>query len=156
MTLAGDFQSASRSAPPATERADGFGIRALRREFGVSSRTLRFYEEKGLLSPRRVGQERIYSRRDRTRLQYVLMGREVGFSLDEIKEMLDLFAPGERGTAQLRDALARVTDRIAALERQKAGIDRVMAELHHAARNIEGALAVRTRGGGRKAQTGAD
>lgn len=156
MTLAGEFESASRSAPATADRTEGFGIRALRREFGVSSRTLRFYEEKGLLNPRRAGQERIYSRRDRARLQYVLMGREVGFSLDEIKEMLDLFAPGERGTAQLKDALARVTDRIGALERQKAGIDRVVAELSHAARNIEGALAVRARGSGRMAEAGTD
>ena len=69
---------------------DVFSIRDLTKELGVSARTLRFYEEKGLVAPRRNGQERRYSRRDRARLKYVLMGKAVGFSLEEVREMLDL------------------------------------------------------------------
>ena len=65
---------------PGRSDCDVFSIRDLAKEFGVSARTLRFYEEKGLLDPVRKGQERLYSRRDRARLRYVLMGRNVGFS----------------------------------------------------------------------------
>src|SRR5437588_5761655 len=68
-----------------------FTIRELTKEFGISARTLRFYEEKGLIVPRRNGQERLYSRRDRARLKYVLMGKAVGFSLEEVRQMLDLY-----------------------------------------------------------------
>src|SRR5689334_1020472 len=81
-----------------------FSIRDLTKECGVTARTLRFYEEKGLLSPGRDGQERRYSRRDRARLKYILMGRNVGFSLDEVREMLDLYDLGDDQETQLRVA----------------------------------------------------
>src|SRR5436190_19438385 len=68
-----------------------FTIRDLTLEFGISARTLRFYEEKGLISPRRNGQERLYSRRDRARLKYVRMGKTVGFSIVEVRERLELY-----------------------------------------------------------------
>ena len=90
-----------------------FTIRDLIRECGVTARTLRFYEEKGLVSPRRQGQDRLYSRRDRARLKYVLMGKRVGFSLDEVREMLDLYDIGDGQTAQLTAARAKFRERIA-------------------------------------------
>src|SRR5215471_5939816 len=77
-----------------SDAGEVFTIQDLAKECGVTARTLRFYEEKGLLSPRRDGLERRYSRRDRARLKYVLMGRNVGFSLDEVREMLDLYDLG--------------------------------------------------------------
>jgi DNA-binding transcriptional MerR regulator len=104
---------------------------------------LRFYEEKGLLRPRRVGQERLYTRRDRARLKYILMGKAVGFSLDEIREMLDLYDLGDRQIPQLDNTLRKVRDRITRLETQKVELDRAIAELTHAARMIEGMIATR-------------
>ncbi len=116
---------------------DAFTIGDLRREFGVSARTLRFYEEKGLLCPRRNGQERLYSRRDRARLKYVLMGKRVGFSLEEVREMLDLYDLGDGQRTQLRVALARFEERIERLERQRTDIDGAIAELTRAKAAVE-------------------
>src|SRR5689334_12574235 len=89
-----------------------FSIRDLTKECGVTARTLRFYEEKGLLSPGRDGQERRYTRRDRARLKYILMGRNVGFSLDEVREMLDLYDLGDDQDTQLRVARVKFRERI--------------------------------------------
>jgi DNA-binding transcriptional MerR regulator len=133
----------------ADTRAETFSIRELTKEFGVSARTLRFYEEKGLLSPRRAGQERIYSRRDRARLKYVVMGKCVGFSLEEIREMLDLYDLGDRQVTQLQVALGKIGERIERLERQKSEIARAVAELAHARKMIEGMLTARMRAGER-------
>ena len=124
---------------------DALTIRDLAKEFGVSARTLRFYEEKGLLSPRRQGQDRLYSRRDRARLKYVLMGKCVGFSLTEIREMLDLYDLGDRQVTQLKVAHGKFGERIARLERQKIELDRAIAELAHARKLIAGMLATRER-----------
>jgi DNA-binding transcriptional MerR regulator len=141
---AADSHTTGRSEPG----GETFGIRELAAEFGLSARTLRFYEEKGLVSPRRSGQERIYGRRDRARLKYVQMGKCVGFSLEEIREMLDLYDLGDRQVTQLRVALDKIDARIDRLQRQKAEIDRAVAELAHARKVIEGMLAARARGGG--------
>jgi len=121
-------------------RAKLFTIRDLAKECGVSARTLRFYEEKGLLNPQRQGLERLYTRRDRARLKYVLMGRNVGFSLDEVREMLDLYDLGDGQETQLKVALAKFRERIAQLERQKADIERVIDELRRASENVESML----------------
>jgi DNA-binding transcriptional MerR regulator len=128
---------------------DLFTIRDLAKEFGVSARTLRFYEEKGLLNPRREGQDRLYGRRDRARLKYVMMGKCVGFSLEEIREMLDLYDLGDRQVTQLKVAQEKFGARIARLERQRDEIDRAIAELAHARKIIDGMLAVRERNGER-------
>jgi DNA-binding transcriptional MerR regulator len=142
----------ARNTPPSTARVTGevFTIRDLGKEFGVTARTLRFYEEKGLLSPQRDGQDRLYGRRDRARLKYVLMGKCVGFSLDEIREMLDLYDLGDRQETQLKAALGKFQDRIGRLEKQKAEIDRALAELVHARKLIDGMLATRERNGDRR------
>jgi DNA-binding transcriptional MerR regulator len=121
---------------------DAFTIRDLAREFGVSARTLRFYEEKGLLDPARRGEQRLYSRRDRARLAYVLAGKTVGFSLEEVREMLDLYDVGDGGMTQLKVALAKFAERIARLERQKSDIDRVVAELTRASDAMKAKLAL--------------
>jgi DNA-binding transcriptional MerR regulator len=134
--------------PPALA-ASSFSIRELAREFGVTARTLRFYEEKGLLSPQRSGQDRLYSRRDRARMKYVIMGKCVGFSLEEIRELLNLYDPGDRQVTQLQVALGKIAERIGRLERKKTEIDRALAELTHAGKVIEGMLAARERTGAR-------
>jgi DNA-binding transcriptional MerR regulator len=124
-----------------------FTIRDLTKEFSVSARTLRFYEEKGLLNPQRRGQDRLYSRRDRARLRYVQMGKTVGFSLEEIREMLDLYDLGDRQVTQLKVAHAKFAERIARLEHQRSEIDRAVAELAHARKMIETMLTNRERSG---------
>jgi DNA-binding transcriptional MerR regulator len=123
------------------ESGDALTIRDLASEFGVTSRTLRFYEEKGLLNPRRLGLERLYSRRDRARLKYVLMGKSVGFSLDEVREMLDLYDLGDGQITQLSVALEKFRERIVRLERQKAEIERVLDELNRASETVTAMLA---------------
>jgi DNA-binding transcriptional MerR regulator len=120
---------------------DVFTIRDLTKEFGVSARTLRFYEEKGLLDPRRNGEQRLYGRRDRARLRYVLMGKSVGFSLEEVREMLDLYDLGDGQRTQLQVALAKFQERVVRLERQRADIDRAIAELTRASLEVESMLA---------------
>jgi DNA-binding transcriptional MerR regulator len=118
-----------------------FTIRDLTKEFAVSARTLRFYEEKGLLDPARRGERRLYSRRDRARLAYVIAGKAVGFSLEEVREMLDLYDLGDGQLTQLRVALAKFGERIGRLERQKSEIDSVIAELVRASDGMKKKLA---------------
>jgi DNA-binding transcriptional MerR regulator len=120
---------------------DATGAEVFTKELGVSARTLRFYEEKGLVDPRRSGQERLYSRRDRARLKYVLMGKSVGFSLEEVREMLDLYDLGDGRVTQLKVALEKFRQQIDRLGRQKADIDRAITELSRACRAVEGMLA---------------
>jgi DNA-binding transcriptional MerR regulator len=134
-------RSASDPASAAGQQArDVFTIRELARECAVTARTLRFYEEKGLLTPRRVGQERLYGPRDRARLKYVLMGKRVGFSLDEVRELLDLYDVNDGQETQLRAALSRFHERIARLERQKREIEWVIDELRRASETVANML----------------
>ena len=112
--------------------ASSFTIHDLVREFDVTARTLRFYEEKGLLNPERRAQERIYSRRDRARLKLVLMGKSVGFSLEEVRDMLDLYDLGDGQATQMRVALARFDQKLVELENRRRDLDRAVAELTHA------------------------
>ncbi len=109
--------------------AERFTITELSREFDVTTRTIRFYEDEGLLAPDRRGQARIYGPRDRVRLRLILRGKRLGFSLSEIKEILDLYdrEPGEAG--QLRHFLAKIAERRAQLRQQREDIDVTLAEL---------------------------
>jgi DNA-binding transcriptional MerR regulator len=106
-----------------------FSIRELTREFGVTSRTLRHYEDEGLVAPARAGTARVYSSRDRARLSLVLRGRRVGFSLAEIAEILDLYDQPGGGDVQLAHARKKFAERIELLERQKTDIEESLAEL---------------------------
>ena len=122
---------------------DVFTIRDLAKEFSVSARTLRFYEEKGLVDPARRGEQRLYSRRDRARLAYVIAGKMVGFSFEEVREMLDLYDLGDGQVTQLKVALTKFGERIERLERQKADIDRIVAELTRASDAMKAKLVAR-------------
>ena len=113
-----------------------FTIRDLAREFGVTARTLRFYEEKELLSPKRQGQERLYSRRDRARLKLVLMGKRVGFSLEEIRSMLDLYDLGDGRVTQLKVSYTRFNERIERLQQQREEIDEAIEAMQRASRSL--------------------
>ncbi len=107
-----------------------FGITELCTEFGISARALRFYEDKGLLAPRRVNGTRVYTRRDRARLQLILRAKAIGSSLSEIKHYLDLYgAHGEGRTVQMRYVLDKTSKAIAELEQKRAHIDASLAEL---------------------------
>ncbi len=114
------------------EEAPGeiFGITELCREFGITLRTIRFYEDKALLSPRRVNGARVYTRRDRARLALILRSKAIGASLAEIKHYLDLYgAHGEGRVRQLRFVLERTDIAIVHLETRRAHIEATLAEL---------------------------
>jgi len=106
-----------------------FTIRDLADEFGCTHRTIRFYEDQGLLKPRREGQARIFSHRDRARLSLILRGRRLGFSIAEIAEMLNLYDADPGHVRQLKLALEKGRARLAQLERQRADIETAIAEL---------------------------
>jgi DNA-binding transcriptional MerR regulator len=109
---------------------DLFGITELCRAFGISLRAIRFYEDKGLLSPRRINGTRVYTRRDRARLALILRAKAIGTSLSEIKHYLDLYGQhGEGKVKQMRYVLDRTSQVIAELEQKKAHIDATLAEL---------------------------
>lgn len=117
-----------------------FTISQLCREFGATPRALRFYEDQGLLSPSRQGLARIYSYRDRARLQLIMRGKRVGLSLAEIREILELYNR-EGEVAQNATALKKFRERIVALERQREDIDAAIEELHAASDRLEQHLA---------------
>jgi DNA-binding transcriptional MerR regulator len=107
-----------------------FGIAELCREFGITLRTIRFYEDKGLLHPRRVNGARVYTRRDRARLALILRSKSIGASLADIKHYLDLYGSrGEGRVQQLKYVLERTDAAIAELERKRADIEATLAEL---------------------------
>ena len=107
-----------------------FGITELCREFGITLRTIRFYEDKGLLAPRRVNGARVYTRRDHARLALILRSKAIGASLSEIKHYLDLYgAHGEGRVQQLKYVLQRTDSTIAELEQKRAHIEATLAEL---------------------------
>lgn len=110
--------------------AELFGITELCREFGITLRALRFYEDKGLLAPQRVNGARVYNRRDRARLTLILRAKAIGSPLAEIKRYLDLYGDhGEGRNQQLRYVIERTDTEIAELEKKRAHIDATLAEL---------------------------
>ena len=106
-----------------------YSITDLSTEFGVTARALRFYEDEGLISPSRKGLSRIYSKRDRARLAWILRAKRTGFSLADIREMIDLYDADEEHEEQRRVTLAKCKARIELLTRQKDDIDAAIAEL---------------------------
>jgi DNA-binding transcriptional MerR regulator len=116
-----------------------FTIGDLAREFGVTLRTLRFYEDRGLLSPRRDGTTRIYDARDRARLSVILKGKQLGFTLTEIRAMLAEERGVEAPTADLKLSLEQVQEQIEHLEQQRREIDEALAELRSTRERLKAA-----------------
>lgn len=114
-----------------------YTIRQLCLEFKCTPRALRFYEDKGLLNPARDGMNRVYSYRDRARLQLILRGKRVGLSLAEIGEILDLYEADENGAQQAAKSLRKFRERIVALEQQKHDIDQAIAQLQQGIADAE-------------------
>ena len=130
---------------PGRERT--WSISQLCEEFGVTPRTLRFYEQKGLLSPARRGWTRVFNYRDRARLKLILRGRRVGFSLEEIREMLDLYQLKDGQLTQLRVASATLRQRLASLNRRRRELDEAIADLERTCEIVDGMLKEREAAG---------
>jgi DNA-binding transcriptional MerR regulator len=115
-------------------------ISELAREFKVTPRALRFYEDKGLLKPRRDGLNRVYGARDRGRLQLIVRGKRVGLPLSEIREILDLYDLGDGQRAQMTAALKKFRGRMVALESQREDIEGAIKSLADGIKFLEGKL----------------
>lgn len=109
--------------------ATTFSISELAREFGVTTRTIRFYEDQGLLSPKREGTNRVFSPRDRVRLKLALRGKRLGFSLAEIRELFELYDVSRGEHKQLEEFLTRLERRRADLEQQREDIEVMLREI---------------------------
>ena len=116
---------------------DLFTIGELASAFALSPRAIRFYEDQGLLAPERAGTQRVYTKRDRARLQLILRGKRLGFSIADIREFLDLYDASNGNRRQMAMTLDRTRARIADLEQQLEDITVTMAEL----RDMEGDIA---------------
>ena len=116
--------------PPASRPEPlSYSISDLAREFALTTRTIRFYEDEGLLSPRRAGSRRIYAERERVRIKLILRGKRLGLSLSEIRELLDLYEATKGERAQLLKFLQVLAARRAMLNQQREDIAAVLAEI---------------------------
>ncbi|MEM6667099.1 MAG: MerR family DNA-binding transcriptional regulator [Pseudomonadota bacterium] len=133
------------AAAPLREHEDKtvFTIGDLSREFGITLRTIRFYEDKGIVSPHRNGTTRLFGRRDRARLKLALMGKRLGFSLSDIKDLIDLYDLRDGQVTQLNAAKGKFADQITKLEKQRSDIDAAIVELTSARDIVVSMLAKR-------------
>jgi len=130
--------SAKTPAPRDAQRI--YSIAELSREFAITPRTIRFYEDEGLIKPRRHGTTRLYTAGDRTRLSWILRGKRLGFSLAEIRELLDLYQVDRTGMQQLRELQRRCQLHIADLERKRADLDQHIGEFREVEAQVSAAL----------------
>ena len=117
-----------------------YSISDLASEFGVTTRTIRFYEEKGLLKPRREGLRRIYSAADRTRLRLILRGKRLGLSLDEGAEIIGMYGTPGNNRRQLEVLIEKIQEKRVALQRQQKDLQAMLEELEQAEAQCRQAL----------------
>ncbi|TBW35380.1 MerR family DNA-binding transcriptional regulator [Siculibacillus lacustris] len=106
-----------------------FSVTELARDLGITPRTIRFYEDQGLISPQRAGNTRVYTHRDRARMILILRGKQLGFSLRDIKEYLDLYVVDTTQTEQLQHLVKKARERITQLESQLQAVKTTLSEL---------------------------
>ncbi|MFG1183217.1 MULTISPECIES: MerR family transcriptional regulator [Xanthobacter] len=121
-----------------------FTVTQLARDLSVTPRTIRFYEDKGLITPRRAGTMRVYTKRDRARMALILRGKRLGFSLREIKDYLDLYDLDPSQSEQIRLLLKQVQDRLEMLEDQRLALEETIIELKDIEEQAMAALASET------------
>jgi DNA-binding transcriptional MerR regulator len=119
---------------------DEMTIREMCDAFDVTPRTLRFYESKELLFPRRVGQKRLFTRRDRARLKLILRGKRFGFSLEEIRQLLDLYYVGDQQATQLEATLDVARERLKDMERKRDELTAAVDDLREQMKMVEDML----------------
>ena len=112
-----------------SQTATTFGISDLAREFGITPRTIRFWEDQGILSPQREGNKRVFARRDRARLKMALRGKRLGLSLAEIKDLIGMYESTEDETPQLLECLRIMEKRRVALVQQREDIEAMLSEI---------------------------
>lgn len=125
----------------AGDDAEFLRIGEMSKRFDVTLRALRFYEDKGLLSPKREGANRLYSRQDCTRLRMILLGRKVGFTLRDVKHMIDLYDPSGPNTRQLKVTLERSTKQMKRLEQQRTELEDAIGDLAELMETLRSQLA---------------
>lgn len=149
MSMTVKLKEAGENAAGTNEAIVGAGddyirIGDMAKKYDVTLRTLRFYEDKGLINPKREGSTRLYSRKDESKLKLIMLGRKVGFSLRDVKQMLDLYDPNGPNIKQLRLTLDKSEKQLARLEKQKAALDEAMKDLTSGMAKVRLALAERT------------
>jgi DNA-binding transcriptional MerR regulator len=139
------MQTTTKPVSGATENESPplYSVSQLAAQLGVTARAIRFYEDKNLITPQRAGTTRVYGLRDRARLILILRGKRLGFSLREIKELLDLYDADPQHHVQLRQFLVAVRKRVAKLQEQRTAIDECLSELNEIDRQCEDVLASR-------------
>jgi len=125
---------------PSDDHAALKGIQEVAKDLGLTMRALRFYEDKGLIAPQRVGTTRIYGKREVARLRLVQRGRRLGFTVREIQEFLDLYDADPEHAEQMRRFVLRVRERLAELEQRRVAIDETIAELRQLEREAVDSL----------------
>lgn len=134
MTSSAKITAPAPAAPPAPGRRAGLdpslkGIHEVAELLGITQRALRFYEDKGLIEPQRIGTMRVYSRREIGRVQLILRGKRLGFTIREIKEFLDLYEADPKHVEQMNRLLDRIRERLADLEQQRKALEETVSEL---------------------------
>jgi DNA-binding transcriptional MerR regulator len=124
----------------ATPMQNTYSISDLAQEFGVTTRTIRFYEEKGLLNPQRDGSHRLYSAADRTKLRLILRGKRIGFSLDESAEIIGMYGSPGNNRRQLETLLGRIEEKRAELLIRRRELDAMLQEMEQAEHKCRSAM----------------
>lgn len=119
-------------------------IREMCDAFDVTPRTLRFYEAKELLFPERAGQKRLFTKRDRARLKLILRGKRFGFSLEEIRQLLDLYYKGDGQMSQLQQTFDLASTRLTDLEKQRTDLDEAITDLREQLKFVEKIISSQT------------